>query len=87
VAKFTDATGDDWLVEVTVFHVERVRRDVTLADGEGVNLNDAMVGVGKKDAGDGDEQNLITRLDGDPALLVAVLYSLRRPGQIPLSLA
>ncbi len=69
MAKFTDNNGDDWIVDVTVFHVERVKRDVA-----GVNLNDAMVGLGKNAAGD--DQNLITKLDTDPSLLVSVLYSL-----------
>jgi hypothetical protein len=71
--KFTDNAGDDWIVEVTVFHVERVKRDVE------VNLNDAMVGLGKTETGKTDEdhdQNLITQLDGNPMLLVSVLYSL-----------
>lgn len=67
MAKFTDATGDDWRVEITVFHTGRVRADVE------VNLNDALV----KDGGDGSpDRNLITRLDSDNGLLVAVLYCL-----------
>lgn len=67
MAKFTDNSGDDWLVDVTVFHADRVKRDA------GVNLCDALVGVGQ-DGALGD-QNLITRLDTDPSLLVSVLYA------------
>lgn len=63
MAKFTDNRGDDWLVDLTVFHVERIKRDVD------VNLNDALVPAGD------DGGNLITRLDCEPDLLVGVLYA------------
>jgi hypothetical protein len=68
MAKFTDNKGDDWLVEVTVFHADRCRGDVE------VKLTDALVGVEKD--GSLDQTNLLVQLDGDDSLLVSVLYSL-----------
>lgn len=70
MARFTDSNGDDWLVVITVFHADRCKADVD------VNLNDALVGV--RAGGEVTEENLITRLDADPGLLVSVLYSLCR---------
>ncbi len=62
MATYTDRTGDEWRIDLTVFHVDRIKRDA------GVNLNDAFV---QDDAGMTD----LMRLARDPAQLVAVLYA------------